>query len=76
MGRYCSRKKAAEQLINQGVDAIVGIGDACDAGVIQAVDEAAVAGKEVWFIGAGQVIFILSLKKALLQHLEYKMCRQ
>ena len=44
-------KKAAEQLINQGVDAIIGIGDACDAGVIQAIDEATAAGKKVWFIG-------------------------
>ena len=44
-------KKAAEQLINQGVNVILGIGDACDAGAIQAIDEAQAAGKDVKFIG-------------------------
>ncbi len=44
-------KKAAEQLINQGVTAILGIGDACDAGAIQAIEEAQAAGKDVKFIG-------------------------
>lgn len=44
-------KKAAEQMINQGIDTILGIGDACDAGVIQAIDEAKTAGKDVKFIG-------------------------
>lgn len=44
-------KKAAEQMINQGIDTIIGIGDACDAGVIQAIDEAKAAGKTVNFIG-------------------------
>lgn len=44
-------KKAGEQMINQGIDTILGIGDACDAGVIQAIDEAKAAGKEVKFFG-------------------------
>lgn len=44
-------KKAGEQLINQGIDTILGIGDACDAGVIQAIEEAKAAGKDVKFIG-------------------------
>ncbi len=44
-------KKAGEQMINQGIDTIIGIGDACDAGVIQAIDEAKAAGKDVKFIG-------------------------
>ncbi|MDD2371824.1 MAG: BMP family protein [Firmicutes bacterium] len=44
-------KKAAEQMINQGIDTILGIGDACDAGAIQAIDEANAAGKDVKFIG-------------------------
>lgn len=44
-------KKAGEQMINQGIDTILGIGDACDAGIIQAIDEAQAAGKDVKFIG-------------------------
>ncbi len=44
-------KKAGEQMINQGIDTIIGIGDACDAGVIQAIEEAQAAGKDVKFIG-------------------------
>lgn len=44
-------KKAGEQMINQGIDTILGIGDACDAGIIQAIDEAKAAGKDVKFIG-------------------------
>jgi basic membrane protein A len=44
-------KKAGEQMINQGIDTILGIGDACDAGIIQAIDEAKAAGKNVKFIG-------------------------
>lgn len=44
-------KKVAEQMINQGVDTILGIGDSCDAGAIQAIDQANSAGKDIKFIG-------------------------
>ena len=44
-------KKAAEQLINQGVDVILGLSNACDAGIVQAIEEANAAGKDVKYIG-------------------------
>lgn len=41
-------KEAAKAMISEGADVLVGIGDACDAGAIQACDE---ANEDVWFIG-------------------------
>jgi basic membrane protein A len=44
-------KNAAKQLIDAGCDVIGGLGDACDAGVMQAIEEAQAQGKKVWMIG-------------------------
>lgn len=41
-------KEAAKAMISQGVDVMLGIGDACDAGAIQAAEE---ADRHIWFVG-------------------------
>jgi len=41
-------KEAAKSMIDNGTDVLIGIGDACDAGAIQACDEAK---ENIWFIG-------------------------
>ncbi|QRN84957.1 BMP family protein [Clostridia bacterium] len=49
-------KEAAKAMISQGVDVIIGIGDACDAGAIQACEET----EGVWFIGWSGDLNVLS----------------
>ena len=64
-------KKVAEQLINQGVDVILGISNACDAGVIQAIEEANAAGANIQFIGwTGD--FYKSYQKDFIAHHVFK----
>ncbi len=49
-------KEAAKAMISQGADVLLGIGDACDAGAIQACEEV----EGVWFIGWSGDLNVLS----------------
>jgi basic membrane protein A len=53
-------KEAAKAMISEGADVLIGIGDACDAGAIQACEESS---DNVWFIGWSGDMSVLSPEK-------------